>query len=166
MIEQKPIYFDKHTNIYYHKGQAYCDRCNKKTDKQFILGTHHTKRDTVSLFYCNKCFDKKQISSVVDEFKIVVTIKRLPKLARPLVIRRPELSNHKFTVFETDKIKASKTVDKTKYAGRESFKGASIGADVEDKPKIETQKDIMDELLELKEAKPIVPEMLEDESGG
>jgi hypothetical protein len=116
----------------------------------FILAYHYNKKGSMVVEYCQDCFRKYKNVGDINEYKIVISVKDRPKGALPVVYTPPVLAANK-TPTDAVKLDAVKTIDKTRYAARESFEGLSIGVDP-GRPQIK-DRDVKNYLIGLKNDK-------------
>lgn len=168
------IYINPKTKKYYGVDLE-CSCCSKEIIGEMAM-LHYcwfakkTKRPSKAEILCVKCADKKEKLYQVEETYMVICLPeaKMPAGLEPWIHIRCELTDSKkISVFDAAEIKAEKTIDRTRYAGRESFEGAKIGVDPHQAIE-QTDSRVADPLKFLKgqkEAKPILPgegqEMLE-----
>lgn len=168
MIEQ--IYFSKKNRKYYSVN-AICDKCSKQIELNavYINSWHKKYKNCRFEVLCVDCASSpKNIinDGFGQETKIIAirSIVEIPKDAVPVFINPLQLKDAKISTYDIDSLDSDTTIDKTKYANRESWGGASIGADINDQIEYldSSSLDVDKFLLDLKDSKPIQPKQLEN----
>lgn len=112
-----------------------CSRCENKIKDFFFLNINwNRKKKSEMNFYCNMCVGNVDVFAEVSEFKVVMLVDKIISGLTPVIIDSPQLvdSKNNMTTFDAVGLPAPRVVDRTKYAGRESFEGALIGANIHD----------------------------------
>ena len=133
-----PLFLDNVYKIYYYVSpHVECDKCDVGIDEGeqvfvrvgWVEKAKVQKRTSKVEVLCSKCLVECKDNSDVLEVKIAVVVgSRLGNWV-PVFILPPQLGEGKsMTVFEAaDRLRPPKVKDNTKYAGRESLEGATIG---------------------------------------
>lgn len=159
---QIPLWINKKTKEYYHVGNAVCERCNTEITDILCIWIYWDKKRSGLNKYCLNCINKpKKETGTAKQTLVCHIVKNPPTNTHPLLIRPPIITDSQQTpnVFAAaDKqIEQETTNDNTRYAGRETWKDAQIGTEVNDAEKdkalTDTEADAL--LLDLKEATPI-----------
>ena len=133
MMEFK-LFWSEEDKQHYYCGHINCNECNKALDGAIVFIDAYSKHKSEIFVTCVGCAKNLKLSG----FKVISTTtalfsENIPPGSLPVILRPPEISNSKshIDVYDAaDFAKADEVVDKTKFAGRESFKGAKIGADI------------------------------------
>jgi len=163
-INKYPLFTDKKIN--YIVSNHECEKCKKElcnTDMCFIF-VGFSSKNCIQTLLCIDCIKKFQnsLTKFYNLFSQIVPcyISEFKKDSWiPFIFSKPVLSNcSDYDVYTAVNLKSVKTIDKTKFAGRESLEGANVGVwselDMEKDSKVLDDNSFMSELLELKNAKP------------
>lgn len=131
--------------IYIHGGKYCTDEpqpckfCGEmQTEAFFYAEFWEKKKDVQNFAYCSGCRDSIKAKSSIGIFRIVAVLDHLPKGARkvsksfPGLVQRGDLTVWSGAL-EKD---GAKIEDYTRLAGRESIKGAQVGAKIEKKKEL------------------------------
>lgn len=151
------LYKDVHNNWFVTRP-AKCHACERD---DFEIGYYVVvwNRHPFDVLLCRSCKQETKFPitrSAVEIMVVLVAKDNLPKTALPHAIKYHELSDGRMSTFMAAEPKnshligadtrATKVIDHTRLAGRESFEGASIGTDIY--PELEEKdKPILDEGL-------------------
>lgn len=119
--------------------------------------------------YCEKCIAKRR-KFQVDEVTQVILISdnKLLGLGCSIIPNyKPTLKGSKTTPSNYDNLSSDETINKTKYAGRFTLEGASVGAKIDDKKEQERTKQLNDKevsnlLDDLTNSELVTPKRIED----
>ena len=127
----------KEGNYFLPKDSVACTKCGRDVCE---FGVHNVdwkrrvnKRGKpfmlpVVNFWCRDCFKHFKNLGVVAEFRVVLLTHTLPSDAVKVLIERPQLeSGGGVSVFDVSAVKGGEVVDRTRFAGRESFADVCIG---------------------------------------
>jgi hypothetical protein len=147
--------------VWYYDELVKCAVCFKEIDYYASAIIFFNKRMSNSYleFVHDNCYCKfnHNKSWIVKETFTVFLNKDLNYILQlggiPIMIRPPDLINIKsnFSVFESEKILSEKTLDKTVYANKESWKYSQIGANIN--PLLEEKEKIIDDITLIKIAR-------------
>lgn len=169
-IEQLPLYYNSEKRIYYYFGRCNCKYCKEELEDLFVCAWAFDNNFFEIYNCCVGCWEKNKVKQLLTrmkyaEFKIVTSVDSLPKNCIQYLINIPQLSNaSELTTIDAVKLKSDFVEDRTKYANRESFEGASIGVMPENKPKIETEEEVTKFLVEHQQARPITQNLLSNQN--
>lgn len=147
MTAEGNVYYDQARNVYYWSGAPLCKNCKDQinSDVGFFIIRHPKTEKTYGALWCAGClqYSQKNCPKVLYASEILsVHFDDIPPTAHLVPLSRMSLSSAaEVTVFsaaisnkgiksDTSNVKVN---DQTRLAGRESWEGASIGADVSDR---------------------------------
>jgi len=169
------LYFDNKQKQYFmvldhERDFVYCSVCEKlcEVDKYYFLHRSWSKKEFSKKVYCQNCI-KDHKKHIYDEFLCFqLTNDSLPDSF--VVFDTPPRLKVSTSVFDAalsnDNIQSDTSstliIDNTRLAGRESIECARVGCEVAIPELLTSDGDIVSELLQIKNAKLIIPELLEN----
>ena len=134
MIENNNLYYDKEKQQYYFLDEyKLCDSCGKLIKEVIFIKLGYTGKELNKNYYCKFCFKDKIVFNklnVSEEVRLALVTNTAPRKSIVIIDKAPLFSSVKeydvFNVADHNR-EGEKTKDKTKYAGRESLEGATIG---------------------------------------
>lgn len=182
------IYDQKNKQHYCNDFNLICSKCKNRIAGSVLVTIFESERKKVStVYFCESCltYHKNPISKydIIDFNKyhsVIPNIKKIflailtDKFPRNNIIviqaEQPQQLGSFRTVFEashtteTEKRQGAVVNDFTKLAGRNSIHGAKVGVMPKDKPALNSSEDAKNFLLGMKNAKPIIPKLIENKT--
>lgn len=162
---QPPILYNKGTQTYYLKEDEECETCRKLIEGAGILKIFYGKRLTKWLLLCPNCVYTDAVGIFYAKEGIHFITEKPPLSSVPYLITPPELTPGRLDTFSAASLPSERTTDRTRYAGRESIEGATVGDKsyiTHDKKEFkELDRDEIDSFfIDYKKQKPVVPKVL------
>ena len=148
------VFYSQKENKYYINLEKSCKFCKNPIEHFGIYVKHFHKGWCETYFSCPNCNKKVKSIGKVNEFTPVIYIDDLPRDSKPIIVTPPVLANTSdLDVWSARQLKADKTVDRTKYADRTDWEGATIGIMPEKVKEIKSNEDGLKLLEDLKNSK-------------
>jgi len=134
-MECEIFFSPKKKKYYFNNIFKKCHGCNEIIEDLIIIKSIPSLKKTTLLHFCSNCFKKTKIHSQITQSFFCIVSKVLPKDSYPIfnfkiTLKPSTINNNEISCFESHKIETETTIDKTKFAGRESLEGAKIGVNI------------------------------------
>lgn len=129
------VWHDARANAHYVKKieVSTCHFCKDDIEHTALYYMGWNKKEKDEFIFCPQCVPVFGIKTPTRNFwecRIVLIKETIPPHCTLITNQNRELKDAKgdYSVYEGDKVKAEKTIDKTKYAGQHALEGSTIGA--------------------------------------
>lgn len=127
------VYYSQLNSNYYTTDSLKCECCRKNIERIARHVAAWNRRKSACFTFCQGCYSRLggKVTGIVTERKVVMIVPTLPEDAVPVFDNPPVLKDSELSLADAASNKlapADKVIDRTVYAGRESFDGLKIGA--------------------------------------
>jgi hypothetical protein len=165
MTQTNLFYKDKNETHYFSKLDQECFACSRHIINYIHIIQLADKNFNILKYFCDKCFNKYVMDRAHFQKHIVAVVHHtIPEDATPILNFDVSLSAGNISCIDhaLKNYSGEQVIDKTVYAGRESFQGATIGKpgiveelDYKDKKKLSND-DILKLVNDIRNAQPII----------